>query len=287
MNLVFFNECIEHVLRISRILRSPRGSAMLIGVGGSGKQSLTKLASYMLNSKTVSIEVVKGYNRDSFREFIKLQMRTCGIDGKQQTFLFTDTQIIYESFLEDINNILNSGEVPNLWQPEEKDAVISDTRPINAAMKRTEEPDTIYKTFVERVRNFLHIVLCMSPIGDSLRVRCRKFPSLVDCCSLDWFASWPKEALISVATQMLKDDQAQFPVPQPSTNKDKVSLTRDEMIAQLADMCKEVHLSATQQAEKFEAALKRKVYNTPKSYLDLIKLYISTLKEKRAELMSN
>jgi len=115
MNLVFFNECIEHVLRISRILRSPRGSAMLIGVGGSGKQSLTRLASYMLNSKTVNIEVVKGYNRDSFREFIKLIMRASGIDGKQQTFLFTDTQIIYESFLEDINNILNSGEVPNLW----------------------------------------------------------------------------------------------------------------------------------------------------------------------------
>ncbi len=37
MNLVFFEECVEHILRISRIIRSPRGSAMLIGVSGSGK----------------------------------------------------------------------------------------------------------------------------------------------------------------------------------------------------------------------------------------------------------
>lgn len=61
----------------------------------------------------------------------------------------------------------------------------------------------IYQTFVERVRNNLHIVLCMSPVGDQLRIRCRKFPSLVDCCTLDWFASWPEDALKSVSHQMI------------------------------------------------------------------------------------
>jgi len=50
----------------------------------------------------------------------------------------------------------------------------------------------------------------MSPVGDSLRIRCRMFPSLVDCCALDVFSSWPSDALISVATQKFKDE-AGFP----------------------------------------------------------------------------
>lgn len=107
------------------------------------------------------------------------------------TFLFTDNQIIDEIFLEDINNILNSGEIPNLWEIEEREDIVNSTRPFNALLKRPESPETIYRTFVERVRERLHVILSMSPIGDALRVRCRKFPALVNCCTINWFFPWP------------------------------------------------------------------------------------------------
>lgn len=130
-------------------------------------------------------------------------MLDAGCDGKPSTFLMTDTQIMYESFLEDINNILNTGEITNLYLPEDFDRMSGSLSKVLAQMKKDETKENIYTTYIDRVRDNFHIMLCMSPVGDSLRIRCRKFPSLVNCCTLDWFDNWPKEALLSVANKFL------------------------------------------------------------------------------------
>lgn len=123
MNLVFFEACIEHVTRITRILRQPRGNAMLVGVGGSGRQSATKLACFMAEYDFFQIELTRGYGLNDFREDLRSLFQKTGVQGKSTVFLFNDTQIVQEGFLEDINNILNTGEVPNLFPPEDLEGV--------------------------------------------------------------------------------------------------------------------------------------------------------------------
>lgn len=54
-----------------------------------------------------------------FLSDIKKLYRLAGVDNKPTVFLFSDTQIVDESFLEDINNLLSSGEVPNLYEQDE------------------------------------------------------------------------------------------------------------------------------------------------------------------------
>jgi dynein heavy chain len=49
------------------------------------------------------------------------------------------------------------------------------------------------------MRDSLHIILCLSPVGESLRKRIRMFPSLVNCCAINWVNPWPEEALLSVS----------------------------------------------------------------------------------------
>lgn len=115
MKLVMFLDACEHISRISRIIRQPQGNALILGVGGSGRQSLSKMASFIMNYKIFQIEVVKNYNMRTWREDVKKCLMMAGVDNKPVSFLFVDTQIITEQFLEDINNILNSGDVTNIY----------------------------------------------------------------------------------------------------------------------------------------------------------------------------
>ncbi|XP_015279206.1 PREDICTED: dynein heavy chain 6, axonemal [Gekko japonicus] len=271
VKLVFFQDAIEHVSRIARMIRQERGNALLVGVGGTGKQSLTRLASHICGYKCFQIELSRGYNYDTFHEDLRKLYKMAGVEDKDMVFLFTDTQIVVEEFLEDINNILNSGEVPNLFEKDELEFVMAATRPKAKDAGIAEgNRDEVFRYFINRVRQKLHIVLCMSPVGDAFRARCRMFPSLVNCCTIDWFVQWPKEALLSVART--------FFLP--------VDLGSDKMKEKLSVMCVDIHMSVTEMAERYYAELRRRYYTTPTSYLELINLYLSMLSEKRKQLVS-
>ena len=123
MPLVMFVDACDHVSRIARILRQPLGNALLLGVGGSGRQSLSRLATFMSGYKLFQIEVVKGYGMQNWRDDAKKALMQGGIDNKQTSFLFVDTQIVNEQMLEDINNILNAGDIPNLYKTEDQEPI--------------------------------------------------------------------------------------------------------------------------------------------------------------------
>ena len=98
---------------------------------------------------------------------------------------------------------MSAFQVPNLFAADEKQEICDKMRSIDKQRERSKQTDgtplSLYNMFVDRVRDQLHIVLAMSPIGDAFRNRLRKFPSLVNCCTIDWFQSWPADALQVVA----------------------------------------------------------------------------------------
>ncbi len=70
-----------------------------------------RLATYVAGLKCFTIEIAKNYRITEFREDLKGLYRQAGCANKPSVFLFDETQIVYETFLEDVNNILTSGEV--------------------------------------------------------------------------------------------------------------------------------------------------------------------------------
>ena len=66
--------------------------------------------------------------------------------------------------------------------------------------------EMIWTYFINKCANNLHIVLAMSPVGETLRTRCRNFPGTVNNASIDWFFPWPEQALYAVASVFVSPD---------------------------------------------------------------------------------
>lgn len=268
MDLVLFEDAMKHVCKIARIIAADQGHALLVGVGGSGKQSLARLSSFICQFLTVGIMISSTYGMNDLKADLQAFYMKAGGKDEGLCFLFTEGQITKEEFLVYLNDLLSSGEIADLFQAEDLDGIINQVRPACKSEGLGDTPQACWKFFIDRVKRNLHMALCFSPVGDAFRNRAKKFPALVNCTVIDWFHAWPDEALHSVADKFLAE----------------VEMASDEIRAGITKFMPYSFKVVNEFSEKILDQERRFVYTTPKSFLELIKLFKVMYARKEGEL---
>ena len=163
MNLVLFEDAIFHILR---------SIALLVGVDGSGKQTLARLASFISSLRVFQITLRKGYRIPDLKvDLNALHMKTGVQKNIGMTFPMTDSQVADEKFLVLVNDLLVSGDVPGLFADDETENIINAVCNECKAVRISNTRDNCWKFFIDVVRCQLKVVLCF-----------------------EWFDKWSKEA---------------------------------------------------------------------------------------------
>ena len=134
-----------------------------MGVGGSGKQSLTRLAASVSGLEVFQIQLRKGYSVADLKVDLAQLYIKAGLKNIGTVFLLTDAQVPDEKFLVLINDMLASGEIPGLFADDDLEAVISGLRNEVKGAGIQDTRENIWKFFIDRVRRQLKVSDTPSP----------------------------------------------------------------------------------------------------------------------------
>ncbi|ETO04869.1 hypothetical protein RFI_32529 [Reticulomyxa filosa] len=275
MNLVLFEEAITHLCHIHRLITQPRGHAILVGEKGSGRQSLTRLAAYISGYYYREITLKKNYSKRQFYDEVQELYLKTGKEQQPAVLLIADTQFIEESFLEDINNMLSTGQIPTLFSNNELQSILDSLRVDAKREGYNDTYDSLYSYFIEQVRQHLRIVLCVNPIGSFFLNNVKVYPSLISCASVKWFMEWPEPAFKEVSQQSLNDVELR---------KLPKNTSKEQIVNSITQVFYEIHVSVKQMAAKMAKETKYQTYVVPPFFLALLTSYKELLKEKQDQI---
>ncbi|XP_035389840.1 cytoplasmic dynein 2 heavy chain 1 isoform X3 [Electrophorus electricus] len=263
MELLLFPEVLDYMAQADRVLSRPGGSLLLAGRSGVGRRTAVSVVSHMHGATLFTPKISRSYGLKQFRADLKTVMQLAGIEGQQTVLLLEDYQFVHPSFLEMVNSLLSSGEVPGLYSTEELE-------PLLLSLKDQASQDAftgpIFNYFSHRVQQNLHVVLIMDCTNEHFTINCESNPALYRKCCVHWMEGWSESSMKKIPEMFLAGMEKQ----EKSSDKKKHSL-------------------ASVQADFFHSFLKihescREYRATPSHYLSFLRVYQSIYSSKQKDL---
>ncbi|WVQ93134.1 hypothetical protein IAU59_000198 [Kwoniella sp. CBS 9459] len=288
VQLVLFNDVLDHVLRIDRVFRQIQGHLLLIGVSGGGKTTLSRFVAWMNGLSIYQIKVSNKYTGADFDEDLRTVLRRAGCKGEKICFIMDESNVLDSGFLERMNTLLANAEVPGLFEGDEHAALMTACKEgsqRNGLMLDSHEE--LHRWFTQQVARNLHVVFTMNPPANGLASRAATSPALFNRCVLDWFGDWSDQALYQVGlefTQTLDLDAASYTPGSPFPIAFRELATPPSHRQAVVNAMVYVHQSM--QTITGKLAKRQGKYNhiTPRHFLDFINQYVRLFNEKKEEL---
>ena len=277
--LVIFDSVLEHILRIDRVLKQPIGHLLLVGQSGVGKTTLSRFVAWMNNLTVFQIKAGRNYGVADFDADLRSIMKRAGCKGEKICFIFDESNVLGPAFLERMNALLASGEVPGLFEGDEYISLINSAKEfILKEQKAADTEEEIYKAFIKGVQRNLHVVFTMNPLSPDFSNRAASSPALYNRCVIDWFGDWSRDGLYQVANKLTEYVECR------NENFNKPGLDSESMHGLIVDSITSYHMVIKDLNDKLMKNAKKFNYITPRDFLDFIKHFINLQKEKNEEL---
>jgi len=281
-------------LRIDRVLRQPLGHLLLVGASGVGKTTLTRFVSWLNNLQVFQIKAGRNYSVLDFDEDLRTVMKRAGCKQEKICFIFDESNVLSTAFLERMNALLASGEVPGLFDGEEYMALINQCKEAaNRDGKIIDTEDELYKHFIYNVQRNLHVVFTMNPSNPDFSNRTASSPALFNRCVIDWFGDWSDDGLLQVAKSFTETIEVRSDCFSRDVALDRGAYDADEDAGPTIDprnelLCQcivRLHSAVRDVNKKLMKSAKKFNYITPRDFLDFIKHFIELKADKQSELV--
>lgn len=293
VDLVLFDDVMDHILRLDRVFKQRQGHVLAIGISGGGKSLISRFVAWKNGLSVFTIKVNKHYTPNDFEEDLQTLLKRVGCDGEKVCFIFDESNILESSFLERMNTLLSSGEVPGLFEGNAYSTLIHSVRQqAQYRGKCLQTDEEVYTWFTKQIRKNLHVVFTMNPASPDFHNRTATSPALFNRCVLDWFGDWPSQALFEVGMEFTKTVQfeecpynSSVHIPDTVTrllpSKKTVLDLKDAVVSTLVN----IHESVAALNVQLDKQGKRN-YVTPRHYLDFISHIVGMVSKKKDSISS-
>lgn len=278
VDLILYDDLLDHVLRIDRVLRQHQGHAILVGPSTSGKTTLTRFVAWMNGLKIIQLRVRSGFSILDFEDTLRSILFSCA-KGEKLCFLIDESSILETSFVERMNSLLANSEVPGLFEGDNLQNLLKVCRVESTAQGLLLDSDEeLYSWFTKQISENLHVIFTISNLSGGTKPQVNSSPALFNRCVLSWMGDWSDNSLFEVASSIVGGvalDQSSYIIPEsftPSTLH-QISSFREVIV----DCLVFIH----------KTSLKANKATYPNKFIKFVQTFVSLFEKNQGELEEN